>query len=258
MKILLSPSESKRNPAENVGSDERGVGLLDDEMWGGREARNAQILAYIELLESADDSELGRVFGTKSVKLEVLARCARLLESARMRAIELYNGVAYKALDFGSLDSSAQGFLLDSVLITSNLFGLVRASDRLPFYHLNKNYKSKELSLNKLYKAQKPQIDTLLSGEDVIIDLRAQVYAKAYPLARPHYTLEIPSGTSHQAKHYRGAALRALAIRYSELLGAGVCGGMAGGLDISRAGQLETELLEYVEGHFARVECGGK
>lgn len=258
MKILLSPSESKRNPAENVESDERDIGLLDNEMWGGREARNAQILAYIELLESADDSELGRVFGTKVLSLETLKLCSEILSSPRIQAIELYNGVAYKALDFGSLDSSAQGFLLDSVLIASNLFGLVRASDRLPFYHLNQNYKSKELSLNKLYKAQKPQIDTLLSGEDVIIDLRAQVYAKAYPLARPHYTLEIPSGTSHQAKHYRGAALRALAIRYSELLGAGVCGGMAGDLDTSRAGQLEIELLEYVERHFARVECGGK
>ena len=258
MKILLSPSESKRNPAENVGGDERGVGLLDDEMWGGQVARNANIRAYLSTLQNASDVELCKIFGTKSVSLETLKLCSEILNSPRIQAIELYNGVAYRALDFGSLDSSAQGFLLDSVLITSNLFGLVRASDRLPFYHLNQNYKSKELSLNKLYKAQKPQIDTLLSGEDVIIDLRAQVYAKAYPLARPHYTLEIPSGTSHQAKHYRGAALRALAIRYSELLGAGVCGGMAGSLDTSRAGQLETELLEYVEGHFARVECGGK
>ena len=34
MKILLSPSEGKRNPAEIVGGDERDIGLLDDEMWG--------------------------------------------------------------------------------------------------------------------------------------------------------------------------------------------------------------------------------
>ena len=85
--------------------------------------------------------------------------------------------MAYKALDFCSLDSSAQGFLLDSVLITSNLFGLVRASDRLPFYHLNQNYKSSTLSLRKLYQAQQEEIDEFLSTEvdETIVDLRAQV-----------------------------------------------------------------------------------
>lgn len=247
MTILLSPSESKQNPTDAIGRDGCSASLLDDEMWGGREARNAQIQAYLRVLESADDSELCKVFGTKNVKLEILARCARLLESARMRAIELYSGVAFKALDFAGLDSRAQGFLLDSVLIMSNLFGLVRASDWLPFYHLNQNYKSSALSLRELYQAQRAEIDKLLDkkADGAIIDLRAQVYVKAYPLVRPHYILEIPSGTSHQAKHYRGVALRALAMRYSELLGAGARADRA---------ELEAELLGYVEKNFALVD----
>lgn len=260
MKILLAPSEGKHIPKKRVidepesglldsgGVDSSGLdsrmmdsgvmdfemgesrvdssgsalpALLQDPMWGGIEARNAQILAYLKTLESADDSELCKVFGTKSVKLDLLQRCSSLLESPRMRAIELYSGVAFKALDFAGLDSRAQEFVLDSVLITSNLFGLVRARDWLPFYHLNQKYQSKELSLSRLYGAQKHEIDALLGGcgggVDVIIDLRAQVYIKAYSLPCPHYTLEIPSGTSHQAKHYRGLALRRLAMMYSEL-----------------------------------------
>lgn len=222
MKILLSPSESKRNPAENVGGDERDIGLLDDVMWGGQAARNANIRAYLSILQNASEAELRKVFGTKSVSLESLRRCGEILDSPRVCAIELYNGVAYKALNFAEMDSRAKEFVLGSVLIMSNLFGLVRASDRLPFYHLNQNYKSKLLSLRALYQAQEEEIDKLLateqdSGQDgvqngVIVDLRAQIYSKAYPIKLGHYVLNLPSKVSHQAKLHRGLALRELAL----------------------------------------------
>lgn len=214
MKILLSPSESKRNPAENVESDERDIGLLDDVMWGGQAARNANIHAYLSNLQNASEAELCKVFGTKSVSLETLRRCGEILDSPRVCAIELYNGVAYKALDFAEMDSRAKEFVLGSVLIMSNLFGLVRASDRLPFYHLNQNYKSKLLSLRALYQAQEEEIDKLLATEQdgVIVDLRAQIYSKAYPIKLGHYVLNLPSKVSHQAKLHRGLALRELAL----------------------------------------------
>lgn len=222
MKILLSPSESKQDPAENVESDERDIGLLDDEMWGGQAARNANIHAYLSILQNASEAELCKIFGTKSVSLETLRRCGEILDSPRVCAIELYNGVAYKALNFAEMDSRAKEFVLGSVLIMSNLFGLVRASDRLPFYHLNQNYKSKLLSLRALYQAQEEEIDKLLATEQdggqngvqngVIVDLRAQIYSKAYPIKLAHYVLNLPSKVSHQAKLHRGLALRELAL----------------------------------------------
>lgn len=218
MKILLSPSESKQDPAENVESDERDIGLLDDEMWGGQAARNANIHAYLSILQNASEAELCKIFGTKSVSLETLRRCGEILDSPRVCAIELYNGVAYKALNFAEMDSRAKEFVLGSVLIMSNLFGLVRASDRLPFYHLNQNYKSKLLSLRALYQAQEEEIDKLLATEQdggqngVIVDLRAQIYSKAYPIKLGHYVLNLPSKVSHQAKLHRGLALRELAL----------------------------------------------
>ena len=218
MKILLSPSESKQDPVvlgESSGGDTR---LIDDVMWGGQAARNANIHAYLSILQNASEAELRKVFGTKSVSLESLRRCGEILDSPRVCAIELYNGVAYKALNFAEMDSRAKEFVLGSVLIMSNLFGLVRASDRLPFYHLNQNYKSKLLSLRALYQAQEEEIDKLLateqdSGQDgVIVDLRAQIYSKAYPIKLAHYVLNLPSKVSHQAKLHRGLALRELAL----------------------------------------------
>lgn len=244
IKILFSPSEAKLSPKEialRAESNAKSSGVessLDsadsadsaifaqktpkilhfaesitkDALWGGSKARNANIKAYLEILRKSNHSELAKIFGTKCVDLDMLSACLEMLSAPRIEALRLYRGVAYKALDFESLEARAQDFLRASTLIFSNLFGAVRGGDRLPYYHLNQNYRSAKLSLQYLYKAQRGAIDALLDSAEIIIDLRAGVYAKAYPLkARPHYILPIPKGTSHQAKLHRGVALRELA-----------------------------------------------
>lgn len=213
MQILFSPSEAKLSPEEITNISTTKKSILDDTLWGGQVARNANISAYLDALQ--ESSELTKIFGTKRVDMDMLASCLGLANAPRIEALRLYSGVAYKALDFASLEKKAQDFLLESTLIFSNLFGLVRGFDPLPYYHLNQNYRSKNLSLNALYKAQRDEISAFLNK--IIIDLRAGVYAKAYPLksanfCQPHYILPIPKGTSHQAKLYRGLALRELAI----------------------------------------------
>ena len=244
IKILFSPSEAKLSPKEIAlraesrakysGAESNTESSLDsadstifaqktpkilpesitkDALWGGSKARNANIKVYLEILRKSNHSELAKIFGTKLVSLDMLSACLEMLSAPRIEALCLYRGVAYKALDFEGLEAGAQDFLREAVLIFSNLFGAVRGGDRLPYYHLNQNYRSAKLSLQSLYKAQCREIDTLLDSAEIIIDLRAGVYIKAYPLkARPHYILPIPKGTSHQAKLHRGVALRNLAI----------------------------------------------
>lgn len=213
MQILFSPSEAKLSPEEITNISTTKKSILEDALWGGQVARNANISAYLDALQ--ESSELTKIFGTKRVDMDILSACLELGNAPRIEALKLYSGVAYKALDFASLEKKAQDFLLESTLIFSNLFGLVRGFDPLPYYHLNQNYRSKNLSLSALYKAQRDEISALL--DKIIIDLRAGIYAKAYPLksanfCQPHYILPIPKGTSHQAKLYRGLALRELAI----------------------------------------------
>lgn len=213
MQILFSPSEAKLSPEEITNTSTTKKSILGDALWGGQVARNANINAYLNALQ--ESSELTKIFGTKRVDMDMLASCLEIANAPRIEALRLYSGVAYKALDFASLEKKAQDFLLESTLIFSNLFGLVRGFDPLPYYHLNQNYRSKNLSLNALYKAQRDEISAFL--DKIIIDLRAGVYVKAYPLksanfCQPHYILPIPKGTSHQAKLYRGLALRELAI----------------------------------------------
>lgn len=216
MQILFSPSEAKLSPEEITNASITKKPILEDALWGGQVARNANISAYLNALEKS--SELTKIFGTKRVDMDMLSACLELANTPRIEALRLYSGVAYKALDFASLEKKAQDFLLKSTLIFSNLFGLVRGFDPLPYYHLNQNYRSKNLSLSTLYKDQRDEISAFLNqNKKIIIDLRAGVYIKAYPLksanfCQPHYVLPIPKGTSHQAKLYRGLALKELAI----------------------------------------------
>lgn len=215
MTILLSPSEGKQIPLKQCAAATV-PSILDDPMWGGHTARKAHITNYLKELTLVPETQLCKIFGTKRISLQTLSLCTELTKTPRIRAIELYNGVAFKALDFASLDSRAQEFILESVLIFSNLFGLVRAFDYLPFYHLNQNYRSSNLSLKTLYLTQQLEIQALLTertrNSSPLIDLRAQIYIKACPIHLPHYILSLPSQTSHQAKLYRGKALRNLAL----------------------------------------------
>ena len=275
MKILIAPSESKNLPksapavsqkaktklaesdldatlAESKRLDSSANGIDSDPMWGGLEARRANIRTYLSALKSEPDTQILKIFGTKRLDADMLASCLELLQSPRVEAIELYNGVAFKALDFASLDSGAQDFIRQSVLICSNLFGLVCASDALPYYHLNQNYTSKTLNLKSLYKAQVSEIDALLDSAyragEMVLDLRAGVYIKAYPLKVPHFTLKMPTKSiSHQAKLYRGLALKNLAIFISQMRAES----KNARLNASLSDMENAPLQQYIQEHFA-------
>lgn len=208
MYILFSPSEGKQIPAS--AQPKNALEFLFHTAPYKKDA----LETYLAALRSGDETLICKLFGTKTLELDTLTLAQNLLQAPRLPAIELYNGVAYKALDFKNLPQNSQAFLLDSVLICSNLFGFVRAGDLLPFYKLHQGVSVGTLSLKSLYAAQKHDMDALLDGHEVL-DLRAEVYAKAYPLAMPHTQvvfLKNGKKLSHASKLYRGLYLRELAL----------------------------------------------
>lgn len=210
MKILFSPSEGKVKNLEILKEDSRFLEALSFDF----AKREAFVHLYLELLQKGEDSEICKIFGAKKIAINDLYLCSHLLKAQTLRAIELYNGVAYKALDFVNLQSKEQEYILQSTLIFSNLFGVLSARDKIPFYKLNQGYKSKDFSLALIYKSMQKELDDYFETQEEILDLRAEIYIKAYPLKKPHFCAEFLKGTkqvSHYAKHYRGVLLRALA-----------------------------------------------
>lgn len=218
MKILFSPSEGKK--LTDIISTEDNFDFLDALAGGGEELRE-NIFRYLEILKS-EDSVLCKLFGSKNLNsksiLDEIMMSANIGKSNRIEAINLYDGVAYRALDFNHLPRESQEYIFKNVLIFSNLFGTVKADDRLPFYKYNQNFRYGDFGLVQLYKKLTPKIDRYLQNEK-ILDLRAEIYIKAYEIKTEHTRIEfLKNGkkVSHYAKYYRGIYLKELSQKQSD------------------------------------------
>jgi len=109
MKILIPPSEGKLS--------------------GGNTKARKISKEEIDILKSKLD--------IKGKALEhALKVNANITKEKTMPAIERYNGVLYKALDYQNLDKKAQKYCRENVFILSGLFGLIRADEPIPEYKL--------------------------------------------------------------------------------------------------------------------------
>ena len=142
MLILLPPSEGKNQPA-------------------GKSKLNLAKLAFADHL------------------LDIRTRLVTktLATAPAAKAIDVYSGVLYQALDWGSLSATAKARGDKSLLIVSAIFGVLRPSDVIP------NYKAKIKSSD--WKSDlKPVLDGLEA--DLIIDCRSSTYAGVWQLSLIH------------------------------------------------------------------------
>lgn len=211
MKILFSPSEEK-NLIYKYKEDSTFINnLLFNNLSNFRENIIKQ---YLSTLKLASSNDISKLLGSKKISLDILSACSNLLNATTTESIYLYNGVAFKALDIHSLPKSAISFLMNNVIIFSNLFGAIRASDKIPYYKLKQGENIGNYNLNSIYKIFKDELDSYLKNEEVL-DLRAEIYIKAYSPNIPTTIVEFYKNgkkLSHYSKYYRGILLREIAL----------------------------------------------
>lgn len=211
MKILFAPSERKiaggsaKFDMENL--------LFGKELFAAR----CQVFdAYCDVLRGGDDDSISKMTGLKRDGWNVLPASHGDLVATAKPAILRYSGVAYDALDFSSLPENAQKYLGKNLLIFSNVFGVVSATDNLPNYKLKQGEKAGTIDTALWYeKILKEPLDVALANESVL-DLRAGFYDKFYKPSVEYATFTfLKNGkiVSHFAKHYRGLVLRECALR---------------------------------------------
>ena len=208
MKILFSPSEAKTAVSSNKFID-RG-----DFIFPNLYEKRCEILKiYDDFLQKATVEKISKLFGVKNLTDEPSLR-ESIFKKGAIKAVLRYDGVAYKHLDYRSLDSTAQDFIDKNTLIFSNLFGPVLAADALPEYKLKQGERIDGLNLEEFYRQNfSGEIDGWL-GDDDILDLRAEFYEKFYRIRKPFATFKfLKNGkvVSHYAKAYRGIVLRQVA-----------------------------------------------
>ena len=192
--------------------------------------------AYAQFLQTAPEAEIQKLFGKKILNLQELSTAQNLLDSPLLEAVSRYVGVAFNALDFNALNPLAKAYLHKHLLIFSNLFGLLRAEDKIPYYDLKQGEGFKDTNLTfstkQLYAKNSENIWKFLlqnypteqqNKESLeFLDLRAGFYQKCFGLTTPPKEAQniivctpsfIKNGKilSHYAKFYRGILLKACA-----------------------------------------------
>ena len=208
MKILLAPAETK-----NSGGEE---GPFCSENFSFPElfSKREEIFnIYENLLASSSIEELSKWFGLK--KLDDVEKYKQSLNNKpSMKAINRYDGVAFDALDYNSLDKESQTYVDENVLLFSNLFGPLKASDRIPDYKYKQGAKLPEVNVEKFYMENfTDTLDNFIGDE--VIDLRAGFYEKFYKVKKAQVLtfkfVKDGKVVSHWAKYYRGKVLQEIA-----------------------------------------------
>ncbi|OCL89381.1 YaaA family protein [Arcobacter porcinus] len=208
MKILFSPSETKVSGGIVEYIDKKS--FIFENLY---EKRFEIINSYNNFIKNASNIELEKLFGTK--KEDIIKKYqADIFSQDTMKAIERYTGVAYDYLKYELLKDDEKKYIDENTLIFSNLFGVLKADDKIPDYKLKQGETFDNLKIDKFYNENFSEaLDEYLKDED-ILDLRAGFYEKFYNIKKPYYTMKfIKDGkvVSHFAKAYRGEVLKLMA-----------------------------------------------
>ncbi len=207
MKILLAPSETKRSGGDLSFDPST---LLFDEL---TPHRIKLLHTYTNVLQKGDMPTLSKMFGLKK-ESDILKYKRDIIHELSMKAIERYTGVAFDYLGYEKLNASTQEYIDSHVILFSNLFGPIRASDLIPEYKLKQGEAVDNIKVEKFYNEHSSDLMENYLAEDEILDLRAGFYDKFYKPTKPYTTLKfIKEGkvVSHWAKAYRGIVLREIA-----------------------------------------------
>ena len=213
MLILLPPSEGKSSPPRGAPLD------LADLSFAKLTPTRKRVLTALMRTCRRDEQAAMAILGLGPRQSSEIARNVSLLAAPTGRAIEVYTGVLYEALDFATMDTASRRRLDAMVAIASALFGLLRPSDRIPAYRLSADTALPGLgALPAIWKrAVSAELQT---RSDLIWDLRSAAYASLGPAPQSPRTVtsriliergKQRSVVSHHNKATKGRLVRALA-----------------------------------------------
>lgn len=207
MKILLAPAETKIDGGNSSPYSQEN--FIFKEIFN---IRDSIVENYVTFIQNSTIDELSVWFGLKNLKECQRYKCS-ILDKPTMKAILRYTGVAFDALGYENLDLDAQKYCDDNIILFSNLFGPLKASDLIPDYKFKQGAVLSSTDVIKEYKENTKEFLDIYLGEEVV-DLRAGFYDKFYKPSSNVVTYKfLKNGkvVSHWAKYYRGLVVREIA-----------------------------------------------
>jgi cytoplasmic iron level regulating protein YaaA (DUF328/UPF0246 family) len=213
--VLLPPSETKRSGGDG--------GPLDLAALSSPELTPVRTELAEALVKLAGDPPAARTaLDLSDQQDDELARNAALWTNPTLPALERYTGVLYDALSVGTMTRAQRRRADARLAVGSALFGLLRATDRVPAYRLSAG--SALPGLPGLRALWRPVLTPVLTAvEDLVVDLRSGAYAALAPVSRAvtvRVETERADGgravVSHFSKAHKGRLARILATTTAE------------------------------------------
>ena len=221
MLILLPPSEGKSTPS--------GKGRLDLDSLVFAEhlgEKRARLITALEKLGAASEKKAIAALGVSAGQAGDIARDAELASAPVAPASEVYTGVLYDRLDFGSLPAAGKRRAGKNLLIASALWGFLAPSDQIPYYRFSMKAKLPRIGGLPAFWRQALAAAMNEAGHDeeggIVLDMRSGSYSAAWKPKNARLvtvrgfteTAGKRKAISHMAKAVRGDVTRiALAAR---------------------------------------------
>jgi cytoplasmic iron level regulating protein YaaA (DUF328/UPF0246 family) len=174
MLLLLPPSETKKIGGSNLTIEQ--VHLSYGQL---NEARDLVLDSLIKVCKSK--AEAIKVLKLSSKQLGDRELNLAIREAPTMPAFERYGGTLYKAIATESFTKHEIELMRGHVLIQSALFGLISATDRIPWYRLSANTALPKANLKKIWQEHSGAAYARLVDVP-IIDLRSKAYVDLAPI----------------------------------------------------------------------------
>jgi cytoplasmic iron level regulating protein YaaA (DUF328/UPF0246 family) len=172
--LLLPPSETKRQGGSNLTIEQ--VHLSYGQL---NEARDLVLEDLLKVCKSKPKA--AKVLKLSPKQMGEIDLNLAIKTGPTMPAYERYEGTLYKAIKTATFTSHEIEIMRSHVLMQSALFGLISATDRIPWYRLSAGTVLPKVNLKKVWKEHQPAAWARLV-DTPIIDLRSKAYVDLAPI----------------------------------------------------------------------------
>lgn len=199
MLILLPPSETKRSGGVGVSIDKLAI------IWAALDPARDLLIDGLQLLCADPELAAKHLKLGKSAAADIAANLA-LKTAPTMLAVLRYDGVLFGGLDYQSLSETGKARASEKLFIQSALFGLLPATEQIPYYRFSAGSKLPGVNLKQLWAEAHQAVWPRLVGP--ILDMRSLAYVALNPIpaTAESYFVEVFNSSGKALNHFNKKA----------------------------------------------------